>query len=77
MSPSPYAYIISRNLDPVFALFIGLSAAAARINREEQAKGMTMQQTIDTGRRRLGLVFGSVSKEEPPRVIGRRKDEKS
>ncbi|KAI9803956.1 MAG: hypothetical protein M1833_000237 [Piccolia ochrophora] len=34
-----YNYIISRNLDPLFALFIGLSAAAVRIRREEVAKG--------------------------------------
>ncbi len=33
-----YQYIISRRLDPVFALFIGTSAAFVRIRREEREK---------------------------------------
>ncbi|KAG6081350.1 hypothetical protein E4U16_007557 [Claviceps sp. LM84 group G4] len=45
------AYIISRVADPIFAVFIGVSAAAMRINREEKAKGYTPQQTIDNGLR--------------------------
>jgi len=49
----PAAYIISRTADPVFALAIGLSAAAMRINREEKEKGKTTQQTIEALRRRL------------------------
>lgn len=52
--PAP-TYIISRVADPVFAVFIGMSAAVMRINREETAKGFTTQQTIDNGLRRLGL----------------------
>ncbi|KAK4180358.1 hypothetical protein QBC36DRAFT_177919 [Triangularia setosa] len=48
-------YIISRVVDPIFAVFIGLSAAATRINREEKEKGRTTQQTLDTFRRRLGF----------------------
>lgn len=48
--PAP-AYIISRVADPIFALVIGVSAAAMRINREETAKGYTTQQTIDNGLR--------------------------
>ena len=47
----PAAYIISRTADPVFALAIGLSAAAMRINREEKEKGKTTQQTLDALRR--------------------------
>ncbi|KAG6154284.1 hypothetical protein E4U37_002239 [Claviceps purpurea] len=45
------AYIISRVADPIFAVFIGVSAAAMRINREEKAKGYTPRQTIDNGLR--------------------------
>ncbi|KHO01894.1 uncharacterized protein MAM_00895 [Metarhizium album ARSEF 1941] len=52
--PAP-AYIISRVADPVFAVFIGMSAAAMRISREEKAKGYTTQQTIDNGLRRIGF----------------------
>lgn len=40
-------YIISRAGDPLFALFIGLSAAAVRIRREERAQGRDLDQTLD------------------------------
>jgi len=52
--PAP-TYIISRVADPIFAILIGVSAAATRINREEKAKGYTTSQTIDNGLRRVGL----------------------
>jgi Non-classical export protein 1 len=42
-------YLISKVADPIFALFIGLSAAATRINREEKELGRTTKQTIDAG----------------------------
>jgi hypothetical protein len=48
--PAP-TYIISRVADPIFAILIGVSAAATRINREEKAKGYTTSQTIDNGLR--------------------------
>lgn len=48
--PAP-AYIISRVADPIFAVVIGVSAAALRINREEEAKGNSTSQTIQTGLR--------------------------
>ncbi|KAL2263106.1 hypothetical protein VTK26DRAFT_8189 [Humicola hyalothermophila] len=48
-------YIISRVADPIFAVFIGVSAAAVRINREQKEKGKTTQETIDALRRRLGF----------------------
>ncbi|KAL1841042.1 hypothetical protein VTJ49DRAFT_7473 [Mycothermus thermophilus] len=47
-------YIISRVVDPIFAVFIGVSAAALRINREEKEKGRTTQETIEALRRRIG-----------------------
>ncbi|KAL2265425.1 hypothetical protein VTJ83DRAFT_6525 [Remersonia thermophila] len=46
-------YIISRVADPIFAVFIGISAAALRINREEKEKGRTTQETIEALRRRI------------------------
>ncbi|KAK0705266.1 hypothetical protein B0H67DRAFT_649614 [Lasiosphaeris hirsuta] len=52
---APPAYVISRVADPIFAVFIGLSAAALRIKREEGEKGRTTQQTFDALRRRIGL----------------------
>lgn len=48
-----------RSLDPVFAVFIGVSAAAMRINREEKEKGRSTQDSIDSLKRRTQLVFGS------------------
>lgn len=45
------AYIISRVADPIFALFIGLSAAGLRINREEKAKGKTTSDIFADARR--------------------------
>ncbi|CCC07506.1 hypothetical protein QBC45DRAFT_317676 [Copromyces sp. CBS 386.78] len=48
-------YIISRVADPIFAVFIGVSAAALRINREEKEKGRTTQEIFQIARRRLGL----------------------
>ena len=48
---APPAYIISRVADPIFGVFIGLSAAALRINREQKAAGKTRQQTVEAIRR--------------------------
>lgn len=47
----PPTYIISRVADPIFAVFIGLSAAATRIRREEVEKGKTTKETLNTGLR--------------------------
>ena len=48
--PAP-TYIISRIADPIFAVVMGMSAAAMRINREEKEKGRTTQQTVDAALR--------------------------
>lgn len=48
--PAP-TYIISKVADPIFALFIGLSAAATRINREEKDKGRSTSETVNAGLR--------------------------
>ncbi|KFY71570.1 hypothetical protein V499_08230 [Pseudogymnoascus sp. VKM F-103] len=52
---APPAYIISRTLDPIFALFIGLGAASMRINREEKELGRSTKETINSGLRRIGF----------------------
>ncbi|KAI8955894.1 hypothetical protein F4801DRAFT_574098 [Xylaria longipes] len=52
---APPTYIISRAADPIFALVIGLGAAALRINREEKEKGKTTRQTIESVKKRLSL----------------------
>ncbi|KAG9258985.1 uncharacterized protein F5Z01DRAFT_669720 [Emericellopsis atlantica] len=49
------AYIISRVADPIFAVAIGIGAAATRINREEKEKGKTSSETWQTALRRIGL----------------------
>lgn len=48
---APPAYIISKVADPIFALVIGLGAAATRINREEKEKGRTTQETVAAAKR--------------------------
>ncbi|KAK6583761.1 hypothetical protein PZA11_003491 [Diplocarpon coronariae] len=53
-APAP-AHLISRAADPVFALLIGLGAAATRIHREEKEAGRGGWATIETGLRRTGL----------------------
>lgn len=47
----PPTYIISRVADPVFAVFIGLSAAVTRVRREEKEKGRTSAETMDAFKR--------------------------
>ncbi|KAK7185372.1 autophagy protein 8 [Paraphaeosphaeria sporulosa] len=42
-------------LDPIFAVSIGLAAAATRINREEKDKGRSTAQTVDVFKRRVAL----------------------
>ncbi|KAG9195480.1 hypothetical protein G6011_00601 [Alternaria panax] len=50
-------YIISKRLDPLFAISIGLAAAFTRINREEKEKGRSSQESIDVLRRRWSLAW--------------------
>ncbi|KAK0508334.1 hypothetical protein JMJ35_009418 [Cladonia borealis] len=52
-----YSYLISKTLDPVFALFIGISAAGIRIRREENEK-------------RAGLPTSSMVKSTDGRIDG-------
>jgi CBS domain containing-hemolysin-like protein len=44
-------YIISRAMDPIFAIFIGTSAAVLRISREEKEKGRSKDDTINAALR--------------------------
>ncbi|KAF2182779.1 hypothetical protein K469DRAFT_220143 [Zopfia rhizophila CBS 207.26] len=59
-----YQYIISRSIDPIFAISIGVAAALTRINREEKEKGHTTSETIDIFKRRVGLASDSLTKKE-------------
>ena len=52
----PPAHLISKIGDPIFAVFIGLSAAATRINREEKELGHSTKETLDAGFRCV-LIF--------------------
>lgn len=54
--PAP-TYIIGKVADPIFALFIGLSAAATRIRREEKDKGRSTSETISAGLRYASLLL--------------------
>lgn len=47
----PPTYIISRVMDPIFAVAIGIGAAVTRINREEKEKGKTTNQIVETALR--------------------------
>ncbi|KAI1494663.1 hypothetical protein F5X96DRAFT_665556 [Biscogniauxia mediterranea] len=53
MAAVPPAYIISRRADPIFAIAMGLAAAAMRINRDEKREGKTTQETIQAAKRRF------------------------
>lgn len=52
---APPTYIISRAMDPIFAVAIGLGAAVTRINREEKEKGKTRNEIIDAALRYVEL----------------------
>jgi len=51
-------YLISKYLDPVFALFIGVSAAGVRVRREEAALG---RSAWETAVRRAGRYLGGAT----------------
>ena len=53
---------MTRVIDPIFAVSVGLTAAVVRINREEKEKGRTTQETIESVRRRVGRLTGSEEK---------------
>ncbi|CZT19721.1 uncharacterized protein RCC_05575 [Ramularia collo-cygni] len=61
-------YLISKAVDPIFAMSIGTLAAAVRINREEKEKGFTTDQTIASLKRRTAALFGE-AKQEGKQVV--------
>lgn len=69
--PAPI-HLISKVADPFFAVFIGLSAATLRINREEKEKGLSTQQTINSAFRYAMMIWGLdlITNEFFPRRIG-------
>jgi len=56
----PPAHLISKIGDPVFAIFIGLSAAVTRINREEKELGHSTKETLDSGFRYVHHYFAHI-----------------
>ncbi|KAF2826419.1 hypothetical protein CC86DRAFT_293230 [Ophiobolus disseminans] len=59
-----YQFIISKRLDPLFAISIGLAAAATRISREEKEKGRNSTQSVDALKRRWNLAWESEIQEK-------------
>ncbi|OQN99621.1 hypothetical protein B0A48_14763 [Cryoendolithus antarcticus] len=53
-------YLISKSIDPIFAMSVGLAAAYVRINREEKEKGKTTQQSVDSLRLRLPMALDAI-----------------
>ncbi|KAK6437437.1 hypothetical protein LTR95_006366 [Oleoguttula sp. CCFEE 5521] len=53
-------YLISKSIDPIFAMSVGLAAAYVRINREEKEKGKTTQQSVDSLRRRFPMALDAI-----------------
>ncbi|KAF2840378.1 hypothetical protein M501DRAFT_1015434 [Patellaria atrata CBS 101060] len=56
MQPRPN-YILSKFLDPPFAILIGLSAALLRIHNVESSHGRTFPQTLETAKRRVHIAW--------------------
>ncbi|KAK0939840.1 hypothetical protein LTR29_008577 [Friedmanniomyces endolithicus] len=50
--PDPYRFI-----DPLYAVFIGAGAATVRIRREEKAQGRSVEESVESVRRRVGMLF--------------------
>ncbi|TQS36063.1 hypothetical protein Golomagni_03494 [Golovinomyces magnicellulatus] len=53
-------YLISKFGDPIFAIFIGLTAAVIKIDRKEKELGHSSQETINAARRRMGRLWNSL-----------------
>ncbi|KAI5841478.1 hypothetical protein DFP73DRAFT_555890 [Morchella snyderi] len=51
-------YLISKIGDPLFALFVGVGAAAVRVKREEEEAGRTPAEAWNSFVRRGGYSFG-------------------
>ncbi|KAK4550652.1 hypothetical protein LTR36_000231 [Oleoguttula mirabilis] len=50
-------YLISKAIDPFFAMGVGIAAAVVRVNREEKEKGHSTQETLDALKRRTSKLF--------------------
>ncbi|KAM0691113.1 hypothetical protein Q7P36_009884 [Cladosporium allicinum] len=58
-----YPFLISRTLDPIFAVSVGVAAAVVRINREEKEKGKSFEQSKESLGRRAGMAWKIVRGE--------------
>lgn len=50
-------FLCNRTLDPIFAMSIGIAAAAVRIKREEKEKGRDVGQSFEAFKSRWALVI--------------------
>jgi len=58
-----------RTLDPIFAISVGITAAAVRINREEKEKGKSFEESKASLQRRAALAWREVMGEEEGKVV--------
>lgn len=63
-----FTNILSRAIDPIFAVSVGTIAAVVRIKREEKEKGQTTEQTIASLKRRTKALFEQ-TKEDTKQVV--------
>ena len=59
-----------RGIDPIFAISIGIAAAAVRINREEKEKGKSTPETIESFKRRWALMSRSTDTAKKEDMAG-------
>nr|POE53485.1 hypothetical protein CFP56_28707 [Quercus suber] len=57
----------ARTIDPIFAVSIGIAAAAVRINREEKEQGRSTAQSYESLKRRIAMVWAGEPQEEAKR----------
>lgn len=61
-----------RTIDPIFAVSIGIAAAAVRINREEKEQGRSTTQSYESLKRRIAMVWaGQMGDSKAERPEGR------
>ncbi|KAF2755187.1 hypothetical protein EJ05DRAFT_503492 [Pseudovirgaria hyperparasitica] len=58
-----YRYLISKTIDPIFAVGVGVGATLTRIRRDEKANEREWPETWAVFERRLRLAFGQEEKQ--------------
>ncbi|SMQ47956.1 unnamed protein product [Zymoseptoria tritici ST99CH_1A5] len=65
------SYLISRAIDPIFAMSVGAAAVVVRVNREEKEKGRTTEETIASLKRRTASLFEKAPESEVKKSVER------